>query len=288
MSLFIIISGAALMYSYEEKCDLKLFFKKRFTAIYPMFWSCYIIMFLYAFYINKQTPVDIPPLNFLLTLVGMDGYFKYKIPNYYLVGEWFLGFIIIMYLLFPILRACLVKRTEVLTAFVVVLYFVCIRNYQYFDISFERNIITRLPGFLFGMIFVKYIKRVNIIQFVVSMVAALGMLFIEIPIHGMYKITIMGISVFFILVYIAQIVQVEKVKAIFIWLSKYSYAIFWVHHIIIQRTVNRFNYKSLTILDCVCLYAISAIAIGVLSVALSRITRTIMGNIVNSSQNKVY
>ena len=33
VSLFIIISGAALMYVYEKKCDLKTFFKKRFLSI---------------------------------------------------------------------------------------------------------------------------------------------------------------------------------------------------------------------------------------------------------------
>lgn len=32
VSLFFIISGAALMYIYQEKCDWKLFYKKRFFS----------------------------------------------------------------------------------------------------------------------------------------------------------------------------------------------------------------------------------------------------------------
>ena len=35
VSLFLIISGAALMYVYEGDFDIKLFYKKRFWAIYP-------------------------------------------------------------------------------------------------------------------------------------------------------------------------------------------------------------------------------------------------------------
>ena len=56
VSLFFIISGAALMYVYEKKCELKTFYKKRFFSIYPMFWMAYIAAFIYSFYADKMMP----------------------------------------------------------------------------------------------------------------------------------------------------------------------------------------------------------------------------------------
>ena len=41
VSLFFIISGAALMYVYEKENDWKRFYQKRFMSIYPMFWMAY-------------------------------------------------------------------------------------------------------------------------------------------------------------------------------------------------------------------------------------------------------
>ena len=37
VSLFLIISGAALMYVYGQACNLKKFYLKRFKTLYPMF-----------------------------------------------------------------------------------------------------------------------------------------------------------------------------------------------------------------------------------------------------------
>lgn len=38
----------------------------------------------------------------LLSLLGMDGYFQYRGPNYYLIGEWFFGAIVFLYILYPL------------------------------------------------------------------------------------------------------------------------------------------------------------------------------------------
>lgn len=38
VSLFLILSGAALMYVYENHLNIKQFYKKRFLNIYPLFW----------------------------------------------------------------------------------------------------------------------------------------------------------------------------------------------------------------------------------------------------------
>ena len=96
VSLFFIISGAALMYVYDEKCELINFYKKRFLSIYPMFWIAYFIAFLYQFYVNKGIDLTVPKRNILLTLFGFDGYFAAVMPTFYILGELFLGCIILI------------------------------------------------------------------------------------------------------------------------------------------------------------------------------------------------
>ena len=103
VALFLIISGAALMYTYGESLDLKSFYKKRFQSIYPMFWIAYVIAFSYSFLANKGFIWSLPKGRILLSVLGMDGYLGTVIPTFYLLGEWFLGFIIIIYILFPLL-----------------------------------------------------------------------------------------------------------------------------------------------------------------------------------------
>lgn len=74
VSLFFIISGAAMMYVYgqKDKIDLKTFFKKRFMSLYPMFWIAYIACFLYLFYVNKGFSTSVPYWRFIFTAIGFD------------------------------------------------------------------------------------------------------------------------------------------------------------------------------------------------------------------------
>lgn len=49
-------------------------------------------------------------LSFLWTITGLDGYASlFGIQSHYLVGEWFIGMILVLYIVFPVLYA-LVKR----------------------------------------------------------------------------------------------------------------------------------------------------------------------------------
>ena len=54
VSLFLIISGAALMYTYGEsdKLDCRHFYYKRFIGIYPMFWIAFILANAFLFLRN--------------------------------------------------------------------------------------------------------------------------------------------------------------------------------------------------------------------------------------------
>ena len=60
VAMFFMISGAALMFNYQEGIEIKTYAKKRFRGIYPMFWIAFSISFLINYFINKGYDHTIP------------------------------------------------------------------------------------------------------------------------------------------------------------------------------------------------------------------------------------
>ncbi|URZ03845.1 acyltransferase family protein [Clostridium felsineum] len=280
VALFFIISGASLMYIYEQDFSLINYFKKRFIKIYPMFYIAYGCAFLYLFYINKSIQHSIPKKTFILTILGVDGYLSSTIPNYYILGEWFLGCIVLIYLCFPILRKIMIKYPKILFICTLIGYIVLVKEYN-FNIRIDWNFITRIPDFLIGMYFIKYIKKVNIYQFLIALIITMVMFLVPLNINIMYKVTTMGMSSFFVLVYVAQFLTNKNIKVILEKISKYSYAIFLVHHITLQVIVSHFKGKVLSISEVLCIFIITCIIIMILSICLYNINSKVLKYIKN-------
>lgn len=275
VSLFFIISGAALMTTYDQNYSLKKYISKRFLSIYPMFWIAYIIAFLFLFYINK-TIAHLPNVNFLWTVVGMDGYMLYRIPTYYILGEWFLGCIILLYLCFPLLLFLLNKHPVILFVVVGVLYILFVETYG-FKMPLVRNFIARIPELLIGMYFIKYINKVKLYQFLIAVAVTTLLIFVRIDISGMYKVTIIGISAFFVLFYLAQSISNSNFRSVFNGISKYSYAVFLTHHVIMMELIRKFNGMTLTTIETLNLFTISCVVISVISVYLFKFSNNVVG-----------
>lgn len=271
VSLFFVISGAALMYTYKDSFNFADFFKKRFLSLYPMFWIAYFFAFIFLFYVNGTIKHSVPNLNFLLTVIGMDGYLHYALPTYYILGEWFLGCIILLYLCFPILRILVIRFPKTLFISVFVLYILSVKFYN-FEMHMDRNFFMRIPDLLIGMYFVQYIKKVKHYQFLIALVVSLIMLFIRIEIALMFKITIIGASLFLVFAYVASFIKSDKVIRPFSILSKYSYAIFLVHHVIFAQLMNKFKGMALTNVEVLCLFIISVLILAFLSMYLYKIS----------------
>ena len=240
VSLFFIISGSALMYVYQDKLELKKFYKKRFLSIYPMFWMAYIIAFFYLFYTNKMIPGSgAPKINFLYTILGMDGMVAAYIPTYYILGEWFLGAIILMYILFPLLRVG-VKKQPILTVCLVIIVYVLMIVYVK-KVNVSIIILTRLPEILFGMLFVQSEKKVNWKMAIVALLVLVVNEIISPSFPEAIQTTYVGIASFILLVYISYWLKFGLCINVCNLISKYSYAIFLVHHVIISEMMMTFD-----------------------------------------------
>ena len=172
VSLFFMLSGAALYYNWSSrmtafrgKGGVLDFYFKRWLAIFPMFYIAWFIFYLVnAFSFGRLWNWGGPYRKLILTFFGVDGYFMYREMNYYTVGEWFLGAIIILYILYPLLQLGM-NKAPLISTFIIVFLFglnVARRQIPFFApynewviISDNINIITCLMSFWTGMLLVK-------------------------------------------------------------------------------------------------------------------------------------
>lgn len=276
VSLFLIISGAALMYVYNERINLKTFYRKRFLAIYPMFWIAYIAAVLPK--LSDFAGLGIPKWRFVLTLIGMDGYLSEYGSGFYVLGEWFLGFIVLFYIIFPLLRSLLKKNELVLWIIVLVLYVITLRFYN-MEMSITKCIFIRLPELLFGMSFVKHEFKVK--WYVIPFAAAvlIANIFIRPDFMSSIQTTYVGIAFFLILVFLSGYVEYKGITKICAFLTKYSYAIFLVHHVVISDIQEAFDIRNLSVVQSYILFAVSVVVILLISVILQNASDSIMERI---------
>ena len=284
VSLFLIISGAALMYNYgdRESLDLRTFYTKRAKTLYPMFWVAFIVANILLF-IRNNGYIFVPrhKITAIFSLFGMDGYASaFGVGTFYVLGEWFLGFIILFYIVFPLLRVGVNKMPITTVCVVLALYAATVVFFMFYQIPRVPSDIlltTRLPELVFGMIFVKFIKKVPHWLAAVSFVI-LALQQLTHILKDNIAVTIVGIFAFLLLSYIGELVKSFKpLSACTKFISAYSYPIFLVHHVLIMQVftviypvwLNRWQAYGLLIAEFV--------VILVLSVILKRFTNLIVG-----------
>jgi len=284
VSLFLIISGAALMYNYgdRESLDLRTFYTKRAKTLYPMFWVAFVVANILLF-IRNNGYIFVPrhKITAIFSLFGMDGYASaFGVGTFYTLGEWFLGFIILFYIVFPLLRVGVNKMPIATVCIVLTLYAATVAFFTFYQIPRVPSDIlltTRLPELVFGMIFVKFIKKVPHWLAAVSFVI-LALQQLTHILKDNIAVTVVGILAFLLLSYIGELVKSFKpLSACTKFISAYSYPIFLVHHVLIMQVftviypawLNRWQAYGLLIAEFV--------VILVLSVMLKRFTNLIVG-----------
>lgn len=276
VSLFFIISGAALMYTYDKHLDLISFYKKRFLSLFPMFWLGYLFCCVWFQVIHRLPFAPLPKWRFIFTLLGMDGYLASVTPTFYQIGEWFLGCIILLYLVFPFLRFLIKKYTKQLPFIVFPLFIAYVVYYPFTNMILDRDFIVRTPDLLFGMYFITYIKKVNRSTGIISLLILIIFLFIPIPMLEIFKIDIIGVSTFLFLVYIAQFFKQRYITYCFRIISKYSYAIFLVHHIVMVQFLNHFANSKVSIFGFIVLFLETGFLISIFSFFLYQLNSLII------------
>ena len=240
VTCFFAISGAVLYYNYPKDFSLKAFYFKRWKSIFPIFYLSWLFWFIKTAISQKTLFWAGTPLKLVLSFFGIDGYFYYIIPNYYLVGEWFLGAIIFIYILYPLLCRCINKNILIIPAIMLLVYIDAFTTKFFITHDILRPFIY-ITLFYLGMLTMKY-KNLFFNDKIVGLTSLILFLFlyfvkIEIPctehIHGFF--------LFVVLIQVGNYIMKTSVNSTFIFLDKISFPIFLFHHQIINIVFKYYN-----------------------------------------------
>ena len=284
VSLFLIISGAALMMTYGgPRLDLRVFYWKRFKGIYPMFWTAWILGTLYFFLANQGVARNHAPTRaFLFTLFGMDGMVaNFHIQTMYLLGEWFLGFIVLFYIVFPLLRWAVMTYPKTTAAAIFAIYAVTFVLLNEIPHSFPNLIVLplRLPELAFGMYFVRYVRRLPtwaILPWVLPCTCVLIISARRPLLNEDFATPFVGVACFFILAMAARYLDVGPVREPVALIAKYSYPIFLVHHVVIMKIFESTDTRAFSTLQLYMLFAAMSVIVFGLSVGLHRLNANVV------------
>lgn len=244
VTFFIALSGGLLYKKYgtigfSEEGSLKKFFIKRFKTIYPPFWilSLYIPLTMIRHFMADGNAFFMGhPLKLLLTIVGFDGYIRqYGVDTYVFCGDWFVGAIVLLYLLFPLLAKCYRHRPYLTLSLLAVLY-----SCQYlisveYDDVFSALPVTLSLKFCIGFMLVENLERLKNLRLVLASALLFAVLtFIDIPgrINTDCLGTVAAIALFAVVFYIASFLLRFRTICVPVHkLSTLSYCVFLVQHV---------------------------------------------------------
>lgn len=242
VSLFIIVSGFGLGLSNRNSFSIKNYAKKRFLAIYPSFWISYsVVAITFLFIFGKSIGEGENPLKFILTIVGLDGLFLYKFPSFYLVGEWYTGYMILTYFLFPFLFIYALRKP--LLSLCIILFIMIVLHINYnaiFEMWEPINPLMRLFEFFFGILFANFLRKDYLLRAILTTASIFilfntNLLLDKIPYH--FVLVMVGLSFFLCISsafeLIEKAVNLGHIETIISHLAKYSFLAFLVHHQII-------------------------------------------------------
>jgi len=198
-------------------------------------------------------------------LLGLDNFAQaagWVTMDFACVGEWFLGSILFLYLLFPLLRWGL--RKQPLLTWAVVLAASLPVHYMGWD---ARLVAIHIPEFLLGMAFVhwKCPARLGVLA------GCAVLLFTPAAADGKVACALFSAAAFILLAALGGCIHWVPLQNACALLSKYSYAVFLTHHVIILRLVDNFDLAAMTRRDTALLFGVYLLAVAAASAALFRL-----------------
>lgn len=244
--LFFIISGCGLAYNntFPEitKEKIAAFYKKRVKALYPMYWIAFIV----ATILSSKSLPDAPLSHLLFSFAGLDGYstaLGLPYGSFYKVGEWFLGCIFLMYLVYPVYSFFFLSFPLLTMLSTAVVYSIFITRISYIWFFLE------LPYFLIGMIFVRYFNTAkDIWLWLITLLLWLYRLLCSESMHHITYEFIFNWTLFLALVFIVEVL-IPKQKyscGLIKTIGKFTYPVFLVHHAIISKICSKIDLAFIT------------------------------------------
>ena len=279
VTVFFMLSGAGLSLSVLAKplTDLRAFYARRFRRLLVPFYITYACVFLLrlAWHLTDHSPLfpeKVPLWHFVFTLTGLDGYLSWHgVSTFYLgIGEWFIGCLILLYLLFPLLHRFMSRHPALFGLCAAALFAVSCMLF-----SSVNAFCFRLAEFAFGMLIGTYCTRVPRKALIPAVPVFLLILLwpAELPGHWALK-NLFAVLAVWAAASACEPPETSRRLPFVTAVSSISYEIFLVHHVVISWFTRLWtNYLPLA--GILPLILAETAVILLLAAALHRITRKV-------------
>ncbi len=260
VSLFFMLSGAGLTLQMNRKTDSSVpsgildrkvwkdYYLGRFSRILLPFYISYLLYLAYKLWAEGGNLfAGIPAWTFIFTLLGIDEYvYMTGLENFSLgIGEWFLGALILIYLIFPLLYLGLRKNKHAFLAVFTLYYLVMLINYHS-GVEWYQNVFLKLYEFVLGMYLAAELDKI-LQNKKAALAAALAMLAlslgpIALPVHEAF-FNLLACTGSFLLAACSEdaLSARRQPGALLAWFGGYSFYVYLIHHAVIY-TMNKAVY----------------------------------------------
>lgn len=263
VAVFFMLSGASLAYTTPDNGDKKsikeeitwaiTFYKKRLIKLLIPYYISNLGYFAFLFWRNHGFegiyPCEIPAWRIIFSFMGVDTWLSSLGARTFSlsIGEWFLGCLIIMYGLFPLLRKLMHWNRYLFLGLFTGIYVFMILSRPW-DMAIHVNLLVKLFEFVLGMYLGSccrsFRKPIGCAAVLILLFAILSPY--SVPLHYGFKITITALALWiaasFTEPYLCRMYDnpASVWKRIIDTVSSYSYEVFLVHHIVIYKVTPRF------------------------------------------------
>lgn len=233
--VFFLISGYVLYLKYPEVTDIKQFYYRRFRKILPMYWLAFIPTFIDTSLANYSFEWGGHPATLFLSFIGMDGFFYGYFKTFYVLGEWFLGAIIICYLVYPLLTKIFKKLTFFLPIILIIIGALA-SKIPVFQNTGRHNLLVCIGIFTVGMTLARY-RLADKLWFRIIAVAETAVLwFTPLSIPQLVCEIAVAVGVLTLLYMIGNLIGKNAVVSKIITLfDGITYPMYLLHHLIMLR-----------------------------------------------------
>ena len=256
--LFFMMSGFGLMAGSGGEFSLNEYGKKRFLRILVPYYVVSLIVFVCALIFSKESVFEesIPIWRLIFTALGLDGYVReYGVLTFHLgVGEWFIGCLVLMYLVFPLLRRAFQKKPDISIGIATICYLLILLFYNG-EVPVYYFFPVKLYDFLLGMYLASKLKTMSwkTSVFAGILLVLLWMTPFRLPLNEDLPNVIFSVLLFLCVFCLESIDLVKRVFEcrIFRWIADSSYEMFLIHHWVIIM-MNRMIQPETVVEVCIC------------------------------------
>lgn len=285
--LFVLISGATLALKGREEEPIS-FYKKRLIRVLIPFYIAYIIYFIIKAITYKTIFIygGIPKWRFIFTLFGIDEYLSANgVRTFSLgIGEWFLGCILLCYLVYPFLYKAH-RKNKYLTFVVMTIWFLFI-NYNYSSFNFvipsHMNFLCQIYNFYLGIVLIDKATLSKLKKWLlVITIPIIAFFYFYKPVIMMpdnIKTTIVLVAIFI------SFYELEDVISSFAWLrtftvffNKISLEIYLVHHFVIYQVDYMLGYRQLNGIETLMVIVFDLVMTVVLAIIVAKLSEQVYG-----------